>query len=97
MNTREFADIRVDRDFSGFFSKVADNINNRLSNPIITFDEFSDAVMSFANSYPDPRKYNIIVSLAGSVGNINSKRELAMFLTQILWESDGLKLVFGYF
>jgi len=42
------------------------------------------------------RKYNYIVNLASKAGNITTKRELAMFLAQILWESDGLKAVREY-
>jgi predicted chitinase len=35
-------------------------------------------------------KYNSFILNAETAGNITSKRELAMFLAQIIWESGGL-------
>ena len=60
------------------------------SNNLITQTEFQNAVVS--NGYPQPSttQYNNLVSQAGPKGNINSKIQLAIFLSQIMWESAGL-------
>jgi hypothetical protein len=63
---------------------------------LISLSEFEQAVV--ANGYPKPNsiKYNNLVNQAGSKGNIYTKLELAMFLAQILWESDGLRAMREY-
>ena len=59
--------------------------------PSISFDEFKNAVTNAGYPSPSSEQYNNLTSLAKSKGGISSKRELAMFLSQILWESDGLR------
>ena len=56
----------------------------------LTFEEFSKALT--VNGYPAPSKqqYTNFVNGATTRGNITSKRELAMFLSQIIHESGGL-------
>lgn len=64
--------------------------------PLITPEEFINAVKSAGYPEPDEEKFHNMVSHAESVGGITSKRELAMFLAQILWESDGLQSKIEY-
>lgn len=59
--------------------------------PLITPEEFLSAVKAAGYSEPNAEKFHFLVSQAETAGGIKSKRELAMFLAQILWESDGLK------
>ena len=40
---------------------------------------------------PTTEQYQNLVSQAGPKGGINSKQQLAMFLAEIMWESDGLR------
>ncbi|XP_055349616.1 uncharacterized protein LOC129596376 [Paramacrobiotus metropolitanus] len=58
---------------------------------LISLQEFRTAVTS--NGYPSPseEQYNNINSRAAGSGSITTKRELAMFLANILHESDGLR------
>lgn len=45
------------------------------------------------NGYPAPTQdqyYNYVTQLT-SLGAISTKREAAMFLAEIMWESDGLR------
>ena len=62
---------------------------------LITYDEFLNAFTS--NNYPIPlnsvEKYNNLIKNYQTAGEIKSKRELAMFLAQIMWESGGLRFV----
>ncbi|CAF0708848.1 unnamed protein product [Brachionus calyciflorus] len=58
--------------------------------PLITPEEFTRAVKAAGYSKADEEKFHNLVSQAEMAGGITTKRELAMFLTQILWESDGL-------
>lgn len=57
----------------------------------ITWTEFVNSVVQ--NNYPKPKReqYEAFVSKIKKDGGIDSKREAAMFLAQILWESGGLK------
>jgi hypothetical protein len=56
----------------------------------VTWEEFQNAFI--ASKYPVPTyaKYNSSILNAETEGNITSKRELAMFLAQIILESGGL-------
>jgi len=56
----------------------------------VTSSQFSSAVTS--NGFPTPTaaQYSTFVSNAGPAGGITTKRELAMFLAEILHESGGL-------
>lgn len=56
-----------------------------------SFDQFKNAVTS--NGYPAPSQdqYNTFARLYADKGGITSKRELAMFLAEILHESGGLR------
>ncbi|RWS20089.1 hypothetical protein B4U80_11450, partial [Leptotrombidium deliense] len=76
----------------GSISKIRKLIHTYylLHSVFITFDEFVKAVA--IHGYPSPGcdKYNALTSQAHSAGNISSKQELAMFLTQILYTSGGL-------
>lgn len=66
-------------------------------NYLITQSEFNAAVLNSGYSQPTSTQYQNLVSLAGPQGNIFSKLQLAMFLAQILWESDGLKATREYY
>jgi hypothetical protein len=61
---------------------------------LITLAEFKNALNINGYRFSDDileQKYSNIIREARPSGNIESKRELAMFLAQILWESDGLR------
>ena len=57
----------------------------------VSYDQFVAAVTS-TNGYPTPSQaqYNAFNGNYASAGGISSNRELAMFLSEILWESGGL-------
>ena len=59
----------------------------------LTITEFSNSLKAF-NSKLDPaafyKKYTDLISINEAFGKLKTKRDLAIFLTQILWESDGL-------
>jgi len=59
---------------------------------LVSFSQFSKAVTSTPFGYPAPTnaQYCAFVSNAASAGGITTVRELAMFLSEILWESGGL-------
>jgi len=59
---------------------------------LVSFSQFSNAVTSPPFGYPAPTnaQYCAFVSNAASAGGITTVRELAMFLSEILWESGGL-------
>ena len=59
-------------------------------------DEFNQAVTS--NGYPKPTQdqYTNFITEATPVGKITTRRELAMFLANILLESDGLRAKVEY-
>lgn len=59
--------------------------------PLVTPEEFMRAVKVAGYPKPDEEKFHNLVSQAATAGGITSKRELAMFLSHILWESDGLR------
>ena len=58
---------------------------------VISWEQFKNAVTSAGYPEPTNEQYNNLITLAKPKGNIDSKRELAMFLSQILWESGGLR------
>ena len=64
---------------------------------LITENEFNNALTS--NGYPEPysSQYENLISQAGPQGGIYSKQQLAMFLAQIMWESDGLRATREYY
>ena len=66
-------------------------------NYLITQSEFEKAIVT--NGYPQPSsiQYHNLVNQAGTKGQIYSKLELAMFLAQIAWESDGLRAKREYY
>ena len=57
----------------------------------ISYDEFKNSVTKSGYQSPSYEKYHNFVTQLKSQGNIDTKREAAMFLSQILWESDGLR------
>lgn len=59
------------------------------SNFIISYEQFSRAVQIHPEGSPSKSLYKKFISNIAN-GDISSKRELAMFLTNILWESGGL-------
>ncbi len=67
------------------------------SGSLVSQNEFERALVT--NGYPQPNsiQYYNLVNQAGSKGNIYSKLELAMFLSQIMWESDGLRAMREYY
>lgn len=60
-------------------------------NYLVTYQEFSSAVTKAGYDLPAYEKYFNFVTQLEPLGGIKTKREAAMFLAQILWESDGLK------
>jgi chitinase len=60
------------------------------SGALVSSTQFINALVS--NGYQRPRddQYSNFISRAAPDGAITTKRELAMFLSQILWESGGL-------
>jgi len=66
------------------------------SGSLVSQNEFERALVT--NGYPQPNsiQYYNLVNQAGSKGNIYSKLELAMFLSQIMWGSDGLRSMREY-
>jgi predicted chitinase len=57
---------------------------------LVTFDEFSNAVRTSGYPQPKQEQYNAFSNRLPS-GEISNKVEAAMFLSQILWESGGLR------
>lgn len=57
---------------------------------MITYEEFVNAVVKSGYPSPSIEKYTNFVTQLGPKGGIYTKREAAMFLAEILWESDGL-------
>jgi len=57
----------------------------------VSYDQFVAAVTA-TNGYPTPSQdqYNSFNNNYASAGGITTQRELAMFLSEILWESGGL-------
>ncbi len=53
--------------------------------------EFQNAVSKAGYPTPSEDQYKNFHSQLKPKGNIQTKREAAMFLSQILWESDGLQ------
>jgi len=62
---------------------------------LITQDEFNKAVTGARTESPYPKptaeQYKNIIARAGPAGKITTRLELAMFLANVLWESDGLR------
>ncbi len=56
----------------------------------VTFEQFTQAVQSCGFPSPSISLYNSFINLAPTDGAITNKRELAMFLAEILHESGGL-------
>lgn len=60
----------------------------------LTLQEFTDSLKAVKSPICDSQqdvlqKYTSLLTYAQVYGNIKTKRELAMFLSQILWESAG--------
>ena len=64
---------------------------------LINQNEFFNALLTNNYPQPSPTQYTNLVTQAGPKGGIFSKLELAMFLAQIMWESDGLRAVREYY
>ncbi|KAL0485695.1 chitinase [Acrasis kona] len=56
----------------------------------ISYQQFANAVTSSGYQKPSGDKYNAFINNYEKAGGITSNRELAMFLSEILWESGGL-------
>lgn len=56
----------------------------------ITYNQFKNAVIACGYGAPSDSLYQAFVTQAPSAGGITTRRELAMFLAQILHESGGL-------
>ncbi|RNA04083.1 chitinase 4-like [Brachionus plicatilis] len=76
----------------GFVLTTTVNTNGNL----ISYEEFSRAITNAGYDKPSMEKYTNFVTQLGPKGGITTKREAAMFLSQILWESDGLKATEEY-
>ena len=57
---------------------------------LINKSEFLQAAACKTTTVPTDEQYTYLVTQATAWGGITTKREMAMFLAQILWESDGL-------
>lgn len=60
------------------------------SGGIVTKEQFKAAVQACGFPTPTDEQYNNAVTQIGK-GDISTKMEFAMFLTQIIWESGGLQ------
>ena len=60
------------------------------SGNLITQTQFNNALTSNGYAQPSATQYKNLVSLAKSAGGITTSQQLAMFLSQIMWESAGL-------
>ncbi|MEV0246787.1 chitinase [Nocardia sp. NPDC050712] len=60
------------------------------TNNLITYDEFVAAVTNAAYPAPTEQQYAGL-SVAAAGGGVSTRGDLAQFLAQILWESDGLQ------
>ena len=58
---------------------------------LITWEEFQNSFTATGYPMPNIKQYENFVKNAAPAGGINTKRELAMFLAQIMWESGGLR------
>ena len=63
---------------------------NQPQDHLINKDEFVAGVSCITSTVPTDDQYNYLVSQSSNWGAITIKREMAMFLAQILWESAGL-------
>ncbi len=72
-------------------SDEKDDYHDDSSSYLITYEQFKRAVTACGYDVPSKEKYIPFVSRAGKNGKISSKRELAMFLANILHESGGLR------
>ena len=58
----------------------------------VKFYDFNYLILFIAGyNIPSPSKYVYIATFAEPIGLITTKNELAMFLTHVLWESDGFR------
>jgi len=64
--------------------------------PTCSRAEFNAAVRAAGYPAPCKAKYKAFMKAAVKHGGIKCKRELAMFLVQVLWESDGLRAKLEY-
>jgi len=58
---------------------------------LVSYDEFANALTACGYGKPSQDKYNALISSHAPAGGITTKRELAMFLSEILHESGGLQ------
>lgn len=58
---------------------------------LVSFEEFKNSISKSGYETPNYEKYHNFVTQLKRQGNIDTKTEAAMFLAQILWESDGLR------
>jgi hypothetical protein len=57
---------------------------------LITFSQFSNAITTNGYQTPTQAQYNSFAKGLKTQGGITTKREAAMFLAQVCWESAGL-------
>jgi chitinase len=57
---------------------------------LVSYDQFVNAVTSSGYPTPSEAQYNSFINNYATAGQISSVRELAMFLAEIIWESQGL-------
>ncbi|XP_055340419.1 uncharacterized protein LOC129589623 [Paramacrobiotus metropolitanus] len=84
-------------DYSGCFDR-SKNLPNNQSTAIITREQFQTAVNGIGYWYPPPTndQYNTLMISAAPKASITTKRELAMFLANILHETSGLEKLDEY-
>jgi len=73
-----------------FFIPICQVLSKPNSSVVPTFQEFSSAVVKNGYKTPKITQYKNFINGLSSKGGINSKREAAMFLANILQESAGL-------
>jgi hypothetical protein len=95
--TTKKGDVKTSPKTTTATTKKGDTTTSSSSGNLITQEEFKNALTSNGYPAPSPAQYQNLVSQAGPKGGITSKQQLAMFLSEIMWESDGLRATREYY
>ena len=95
--TTKKGDVKTSPKTTTATTKKGDTTTSSSSGNLITQEEFKNALTSNGYPAPSPAQYQNLVSQAGPKDGITSKQQLAMFLSEIMWESDGLRATREYY